>query len=87
MEPDDSDYLQYYGNALKAQLLIEDTIAKIELINSQEGKIVMICDNNPFDIKLLNPTDRLWPHFLRKLEVIQRLNRSISRSFVRGMTW
>jgi hypothetical protein len=70
MEPDDSEYLQYYYNALKTQFLIEDTIANIELINEgNDNQIVMICDNNPFDIKLLNETDDLWTQFLNKYQV------------------
>lgn len=70
MESDDSEYLQYYYNALKAQYLIEDTISKIELINENgQNQIVMICDNNPFDIKLINRTDKLWQQCLNKVGV------------------
>jgi len=55
MEPDDSEFIEYYCNALKTQYLIEDTISNIELINEYNaGTIVMICDNNAMDIKLMN---------------------------------
>lgn len=65
MESDDSEYLKYYYNALKTQYLIEDTIANIELINEgDDNQIVMICDNNPFDIKLMNVNEDLWTQFL-----------------------
>ena len=33
MQADDSEFIDYYFNALKAQYLIEDVISKIELIN------------------------------------------------------
>ena len=76
MESDDSEYLQYYYNALKAQHLIEDTISNIELINEAGNQqIVMICDNNPFDIKLLNRSDQLWTQFLKKIDVRVRVAR------------
>lgn len=29
MEPNDTEYIEYYYNALKGQFLIEDTISKI----------------------------------------------------------
>lgn len=76
MEPNDSEYLQYYYNALKTQYLIEDTIANIELINEgNDNQIVMICDNNPLDIKLMNANDDLWTQFLDKHNVILYLLR------------
>lgn len=76
MESDDSEYLQYYYNALKTQYLIEDTISNIEQINEGgDNQIVMICDNNPFDIKLLNRSDQLWSQFLKKIEVLIALVR------------
>lgn len=71
MEGDDSDFIEYYHNALKTQLLIEDTISNIELISS-EGRlkpIVMICDNNPMDIRLINETDAIWRAFTQKYQV------------------
>ena len=70
MEPDDSEYQKYYYNALKTQYLIEDTISNIELINEgNDNQIVMICDNNPIDIKLMNGNEDLWTQFLDKHHV------------------
>lgn len=55
---------------------MEDTISNIELINEGDGgQIVMICDNNPFDIKMLNKSDRLWTQFLEKHKVSMSLLR------------
>lgn len=55
MEKNDSDYEKYYENALKTQFLIEDTIVSIETINKKEDSpIIMICDNNPMDIRVMN---------------------------------
>ncbi|CAM6005356.1 unnamed protein product [Sphagnum balticum] len=66
MEGDDTENIEYYYNAVKAQYLIEDTIANIELINenSQNELIVMICDNNALDVKLMNESPNIWEQFL-----------------------
>lgn len=66
METNDSDYEKYYINALKTQFLIEDTIISIETISRKNPNdpIVMICDNNPMDIRLMNETDALWEQTL-----------------------
>lgn len=71
MESNDTDYIHYYYNALKTQYLIEDTITSIELISSGSNSdpIVMICDNNPFDIKLMNESDNLWTQTLNRYNV------------------
>ena len=71
MEKNDTDYTEYYYNALKTQYLVEDTISKIELINEHENNmpIVMICDNNSMDIKLMND-DPLWTSTLKRYDVI-----------------
>lgn len=54
MENNDVDYVHYYPEAIKAQYLIEDTIVSIESINEAKEPIIMICDNNPMDLRLLN---------------------------------
>lgn len=71
MESNDSDYDNYYFNAIKAQLLIEDTIISIETINQHDHAhpILMICDNNPMDVRLLNESDHLWVQTLQKYDV------------------
>jgi len=70
METNDVDYVHYYSEALKAQYLIEDTIVNIESINEAKGPIIMICDNNPMDIRLMNESDSLWYEALSKNGVL-----------------
>lgn len=72
MQKDDIEYTEYYYNALKTQYLVEDTISEIELINEHNNNspIVMICDNNPMDIKLMNDSDLLWTATLKKYNVL-----------------
>lgn len=88
MESNDSDYDNYYYNAIRAQLLIEDTIISIETINPQEGPhpILMICDNNPMDIRLLNDSDHLWTVTLDKYDVLLLTFRSQNRKSSPAMT-
>lgn len=70
MEEDDVDYIHYYEGALKTQYLIEDTITSIETINEGKEPIIMICDNNPMDVRLMNESDALWEETLEKNKVI-----------------
>ena len=42
----------------------------IETINEGKGPIVMICDNNPMDIRLMNDSDTLWEETLSRNNVL-----------------
>jgi hypothetical protein len=69
MENNDSDYVHYYYNALKAQYLIEDTIMSIQSIKPCSDPTIMICDNNPMDVRLMNEADVLWYEALERHNV------------------
>lgn len=67
-DDDEEEFISYYENALKCQLVIEKTIVDINRIKNVDQPIYLICDTNSIDLKV-NTDILLWNKFLSTTNV------------------